>query len=1106
MTFRQLVLSGLRFHWRSHLGVLLGAILSTAILVGALAVGDSVRYSLRRMALLRLGDTHLALHTQGRFFRTQLADEVSQEVGAPVAPLLILRGTASTNGGETRANRVQVVGIDDRFWKLGATAPLLPSEGEPGVVLNRRLAAKLGVEVGGEVLLRVDKPSLMSRDAPLSSIEDATFSVHLPVAAIAGDEQFGRFGLEANQLPPFNAFVPASLLQENTDLKGRVNALLVGQDSAGKLTQAAANGALGKHWKLADASLQVRELPGAVELRTDRVFVDEATSKAALSAPGARGVLTYFVNELRLGSRAAPYSIVAAMQGGPVPAGLRDNEVVINDWLAENLGAKVGDELTVTYFVVGAMRRLEERKTPFRVARIVPIAGAAADRELMPNFPGVADSENCRDWRPGIPINLKKIRDADETYWDAHRGTPKAFITLAAGQKMWNNRFGNLTAVRYDPPAQSRASVETSLREALNPASIGLFFQPVRNQALQASSQALDFGQLFLGFSFFLIVAALLLTALLFAFGVEQRSEEVGTLLAVGFQPRHVQRMLLLEGASLALVAGGIGAFLGVFYTQAVVQGLSTVWSDAVAQSELRFHAEPLTLAGGAIAGFLVALFSIWLVVRKQARVSARELLAAGAESEARLFGGGVPTRKGLPGVKTALVGILGAVALSIAGILGSHEHAAGIFFGAGGLLLIGGLGACRALLARLERGGLRGPLTLSGLGMRNSVRRRGRSLAVISLLASGSFLVVSIGASRHDPHEGALKRSSGTGGFALYAETTLPVHHDLNSTEGQDVYGLDPKELGNARILPLRLREGDEASCLNLNRAQTPRVLGVQPAVFAQAHAFTFTSLIDKDAARDPWSVLTRPDPSGAVPAVGDMNTVVWGLGKGVGATLPMTDESGRPFEIRIVGILANSVLQGSLLIAEDRFIERFPSQSGYQVFLIDPPAAGSNVEVKAVAEELSRSLEDAGMDVTPTPERLAAFNSVENTYLSIFAILGGLGMILGSIGLGVVVLRHVLERRGELGLLRAVGFRSQALQWLVFSEHSLLLVLGLLVGIVAAVVAVLPSLLSPGAEVPYASLAVTLAAVFLSGFLWTWAATALALRSPVMAALRNE
>jgi ABC-type antimicrobial peptide transport system permease subunit len=157
-------------------------------------------------------------------------------------------------------------------------------------------------------------------------------------------------------------------------------------------------------------------------------------------------------------------------------------------------------------------------------------------------------------------------------------------------------------------------------------------------------------------------------------------------------------------------------------------------------------------------------------------------------------------------------------------------------------------------------------------------------------------------------------------------------------------------------------------------------------------------------------------------------------------------------------------------------------------------------------VSRTLSRALEDVGLDLSPAPERLALFNTVENTYLSIFAVLGGLGLLLGSVGLGVVVLRHVLERRGELALMRAVGFRGRTLQWLVFSEHSLLLVLGLAVGIVAALVAVLPALGSPGTDVPYGSLVLTLAAVFASGFVWTWAATALALRAPLLPALRNE
>jgi putative ABC transport system permease protein len=1151
MTWWTLVLRSLRFHWRPHLGVLLGAALSATILVGALAVGDSVRESLRRMALARLGSVHLALNAQSRFFREELAGPLSAELKAPVAPVILLRGTGAASGGETRASRIQVIGAGEPFWELGGIGA-----GGDGAVLNDRLARKLGVKAGDDVLLRVDKPSLLSGDAPLSTIEDNSVTLTLPVAKIAADAEFGRFSLEANQIPPFNAFVPLRLLQEQLELPGRVNALLVGENPERPVTAPEAMAALWRHWELTDASLELRDLPHqkGVELRTDRVFLDPPVAQAAMDRktfPDARGVLTYFVNELRVRQRATPYSTVAAVEGGIGPADLKDDEILINQWLADDLQARPGDSLELTYFVVGKMRRLEEQSSRFRIRAVLPIQGAAADRELMPPFPGVADSENCRDWRPGIPIDLDRIRDKDEQYWDRYRGTPKGFVTLRAGQRMWNNRFGNLTAVRYargaergaqgvgtqeprasqpstpqhpntptpsssTPIAQhstpSAAGIEQQIRQALNPSSLGLYFVPVRQEALAASSQALDFGQLFLAFSFFLIVAALLLTALLFAFGVEQRTEEIGTLLALGFPPRKVQRLLLLEGGALALLASLIGAGVGVFYTQAVIRGLSTVWSGAVANAALQFHAEPATLAGGALAGFLVALLAIWLVTRKQARAPARELLAAGAETETRLLGGeprlarketGAKRRGSLgPGVPTAVVCLLGAVGLVVAAQSGGHERAAGYFFGAGALLLIGGLALCRAFMARLDRVSAAQHLTVGSLGIRNSVRRLGRSLTAVGLLACGSFLVIAIGANRHDPNEGAHRRSSGTGGFAFYGESTLPVYHDMNSQEGRDVFGLNAEELRGVQFVQMRVREGDEASCLNLNRAQTPRILGVDPAPLRELRAFTFGDTLDKAGSRDPWGLLERKEADGTISAVGDMNTVVWSLGKGLGDTVDLTDDRGNKVQLRITGLLAGSILQGCLLVSEDNFIAHFPSRSGYHAFLIDAPPTTA----PEVAATLTRAMEDAGLDLMPAAERLAAFSAVENTYLSIFAILGGLGLLLGSIGLGVVVLRNVLERRGELALLRAVGFRSQALQWLVFSEHSLLLALGLLVGVFSALVAVLPALRSPGAEIPYLSLGLTLGAVLVSGFLWTWGATVLALRGRLLTALRNE
>ena len=207
----------------------------------------------------------------------------------------------------------------------------------------------------------------------------------------------------------------------------------------------------------------------------------------------------------------------------------------------------------------------------------------------------------------------------------------------------------------------------------------------------------------------------------------------------------------------------------------------------------------------------------------------------------------------------------------------------------------------------------------------------------------------------------------------------------------------------------------------------------------------------------------------------------------------------------MRLVASVANSILQGNLVIDEVEFVKRFPSLSGYRMFLLDTPSQDV-AELEKISAALTRALQDAGLELTPATRRLAAFNAVQNTYLNTFQVLGGLGLLLGSAGLGVVVLRNVLERRGELGLFQAVGFRRRSLHWLVLSEHGGLLGLGLGVGLAAALAAVLPVLLAPGAQVHYFALGATLTGVLSAGLLWTWLATWLALRGELLKALRNE
>jgi ABC-type antimicrobial peptide transport system permease subunit len=168
----------------------------------------------------------------------------------------------------------------------------------------------------------------------------------------------------------------------------------------------------------------------------------------------------------------------------------------------------------------------------------------------------------------------------------------------------------------------------------------------------------------------------------------------------------------------------------------------------------------------------------------------------------------------------------------------------------------------------------------------------------------------------------------------------------------------------------------------------------------------------------------------------------------------------------------------------------------------LVDAPPD----RTEAVAELLTHQLQDKGLELQPAWQRLADFMAVENTYLGIFQALGGLGLLLGSLGLGIVVLRNVLERRQELALLQAVGFRPSQLQRLVLSEHWLLVVLGLVIGLGAALAAIFPALPVADAAAPSITMSLTLLALAVAGFFWCWLATRVALHGPLLDALRKE
>lgn len=1130
MSLWKLIAASLRKDWAIHVSVACGVAIGTAVLVGALLVGDSMRYSLRQLTIERLGRIDAAL-TPGRFFRSQLAEELAQDADfrqhfQQAVPIIMLNASAETLGAETpaRANDLQLIGCDKRFWQAGEGGPSSAPSGRE-VVLNRSVADLLGINSGDRIVLRLPVIRTIPSESGLGRRSEAIQSLPLTVREIIDDQGLGRFGLIPSQRSPRNAFVDYQWLAERLDRPEQANTILILGEDADAVPGPEAEAALGDALqpKPADYGLQITESSrGFFQVSSDELILDRATETAireAFPRSHIQPVLVYLANTIACGDREVPYSIVAAMALSPEPplgpflspngqpvSTPGENEIVLNSWTAEQLAAGAGDTVRLAWFEPEtADGRYVEDHVELRVAGIVALEGAAADPTLTPEVPDITDKEAIADWDPPFPFRAERIREVDEQYWEDHRATPKAFVSPELGRRLWSSRFGRVTSLRIVPhQPMEMAAFRRQLR--LPPKQMGFVFQPVKRQGLEASTGTTSFSGLFLGFNMFVMAAGLILVGLLFRLGVERRSRQLGLVAAVGWPSTRSGQWLAAEGTLVAASGAIAGTVLGLGYAALMVWGLRTVWKAAIVTPFVRFHATPTSLVIGLAAGVIVALLVILWGIRSAVRMPPQRLLSGRMESQ--------PLSRRRAGMwkGAAYVLLAAAIVAGFAAALAGEEAQAGAFFGTGLLVLAAVVVWFRAHLAEGSRRSGRPLARLSILAWRNIARRTGRSVATVSLMASACFLIVAISAFHLDPRQ-QTKLNGGTGGFELLGETAQPLYHDLNVPDNRRELGFtadESQQLAAADFYAVRVRSGQQASCLNLYRPQEPRVLGV-PETMIRRDGFSFTATdAQTPAERDnPWLLLDREittDDEGIrhVPMILDDAAAKYSfhLWQGVGEHLDIQDRNGNTIRLEVVGLLANSIFQGDVLIAESHFRELFPEVGGYRMLLVDtePEQAGA---IRRIGE---RVLGDFGLAFEDTARRLAEFFAVQNTYLSTFQMIGGLGLLLGTFGLIAVQLRNVLERRNELAMMRAVGFPPRRLAVMVLLENTWLLAAGLAGGLVAAVVAVAPHLAGGRAQLPFQAVAPTLLGVLVVGLAAGWVAVRAVAAIPLQPALRNE
>jgi putative ABC transport system permease protein len=310
---------------------------------------------------------------------------------------------------------------------------------------------------------------------------------------------------------------------------------------------------------------------------------------------------------------------------------------------------------------------------------------------------------------------------------------------------------------------------------------------------------------------------------------------------------------------------------------------------------------------------------------------------------------------------------------------------------------------------------------------------------------------------------------------------------------------------LAGVTFHPCRVRGGDDASCLNLYQPLQPRVLGLPPSGIRDRFHFGATLATSDAEKANPWSLLDRPPDDGTIPAIVDATTAEYGLHTQLGGTVGVRNDRGETVPLRIVGLLDESIFQSEILVSDASFRKLFPTDEGFAFFLVECPDQLPDA-LKRVQAAIETGLADQGVRVQTAASRMQAYLAVENMYLSTFQALGGLGLILGAAGLAIILLRGVWERRGELALLRALGFGPARLAWLVLSENLALLVLGLGAGTLAALLSVAPHLASAQAHVLWLRIGLLLLLVLATGLIAGSLAVLTTLRAPLLTALRRE
>src|SRR5918995_6004740 len=625
--------------------------------------------------------------------------------------------------------------------------------------------------------------------------------------------------------------------------------------------------------------------------------------------------------------------------------------------------------------------------------------------------------------------------------------------------------------------------------------------EPVKKEAIdQADEGGETFTSIFLLFGQFSVGAGVLLIFLIFVMLAAERKHELGIARAVGMRRGHLMRMFAFEGALYALLASALGSVAGVWVGWLMVRVIGKAFAGSGFEISFATSPENVVIAFclGMVLTFAVVLISSWRVSRLNVVRAIRDIpepekkgrsvkgillaLAPPLAGAGFLWQGLHAEQMGLYmlGLSLIIVGtallarvlrVPERITFTVAGMLllglwllpvsfapSGMTEGIDLFFISGVMIVLAGvwviiynsdllLGTVVALF-----GWLRGmsPVLRAAVSYPMQSRfRTGMTLAMFSLVVFTIVTMSFITAAFGSIFENTDRLS---GGFDVRADAghSAPIPDMDEALRGAK--GIDESDYTAVGTIT-----GLSVDAKQKGTDRKPRGLFLQgvDGDYSKNVGYGFKSTVPEyDTADEVWSALRTEKDTAVISSDLAPNRSDFDIGEGQPAiklsgfygedpTLPddlyiqvEDPQSGQTRSLRVIGVLEDTAFFAPGVMSSRATVDSLvgaplPAQS-YQFRLKD------GVDSGAAAKDLEKAFAQNGLQAVAIKQEIEDGSAAQGLFNNLLMGFMGLGLLVGIAALGVIAARSVVERRQQIGMLRALGFQRGQVRLAFLIESS--------------------------------------------------------------------